>query len=352
MKRKSSRIKGHPPKKRLQILGDDEAQNNVTLSDDVIEHIISLLPLKEASQTSILSKRFEMSWQFSKNLCFDFSSPKLARKFTITQVETFINRVIENLACEKVETFRLCLNNAKSLTHNKIHLWLGKLFFKHPIIIDLDFLVGRRPFTNPIEIPFDVLDNKSIETLKLTNCEINLPSKFQGLHFLRFLVLKYIKLEPSFIKTVIDNCGLLESLEIVKCVGLRHMKVEAMALNFFKILKIVNVVQLQSAYVDAPTLNVFHFIGNPRNFDFGGKMTELRDVMLNFGMTPHPLPRNKLKNLMINMSHVRVLTITSTLLEVHIFYSLCFFLFFMLDLNTCTSNVQNILYTMLFYWLK
>lgn len=318
MESNSSIDEDNPQQKKLKLLCDliDHTQNPsppiITLSDDVIEHIISLLPIKLASQSSILSKRFEKSWQHSIYLCFNFL---LSKKYSQSEIADIVHRVIIGHSNKKIETFQLCLDSNR--LEDLIHIWLRIVLLKNPSVVDLDFLMGR-PYAGPFVVPFQHFDIESIQHLRFAYCVLNFPTeKFKNLHFLRTLVLRHVNVKPNFVKTVVDNSPLLESMDIVKCYGLRHFKIYASALKFFKKLKIADCYRLDSAFVDAPTLRVFHFIGKPRNLDFNDRMYELQDVMFNFTIVPYAVPKNRMEKLMPFVSHVRVLTISSTLLEVH-----------------------------------
>ncbi|XP_057247162.1 putative FBD-associated F-box protein At1g61330 [Beta vulgaris subsp. vulgaris] len=315
MESNSIRDEDYPPGKKQKYLCNiiDQAQN--TLTNDVIDHIISLLPIKNASQTSILSKRFEKSWQHCKHLCFDYM---FSRNLSQKQVASIVNRILMLHSSTKIDTFHICISSRK--IEALIVTWLKLVISKNPKVLNLDFFIGKSCLPN-FEVPFDLLDIESIETLGFSYCNIELPPKFKGLHFLRTLVLRHIKLNSSFIKTIIYNCPLLECLDIVKCHNINHIEVNASALKFFKVLKIRGCYQLDLAYITAPTLNVLHFVGKPNHVILGGKMMELKDVMLHIKIISYIFPRRKIKDLILKISHVRVLTITSTLLEVWILES-------------------------------
>ena len=311
----------HPLEKRPKTLCQVLAQAHnfdspcKNLGDDVIERILSFLPIREAIEKSVLAKRFEKSWQLSQHLCFDrwFSKDR-----SQIQVAEIIHRVLTLHSSKKIITFELCVNPIS--IGALIISWIKLAIAKEPKILHLDFMTSRFNVA-PYKIPFEVIDTNSIQVLNLSYCLIDLPPKFRGLQFLRTLVLRYIGINSSFIKTIVDNCSLLESLDIVRCFDVRQLSIVANTLKFFKELKIGDCYQLDFVYVDAPTLEIFHFVGKPYNVAFEGRMTELKDVMLNFRLVSYVLPRHHTKDLMLQISHVRVLTISSTLLEVCILLS-------------------------------
>jgi len=305
----------HPPEKRPRTLCEVAQAQNFdpsckSLGDDMIEHILSFLPIREGIQKSILAKRFEKSWQLSQHLCFDHCFSKDRSQIQVAEI---IHRLLALHSPKKIITFELCVNPLS--IEALIISWIKFAISKEPNVLHLDFMTNRFNVA-PCKIPFELIDTKSIQVLRLSYCFIDLPPKFKDLQFLHTLVLRYIAINSSFIKTIVDNCSLLRSLDMVRCFDVRQLHIVTSSLKFFKELKIGDCYQLDFVYVDAPTLEIFHFVGKPYNVAFEGRMSQLKDVMLNFRLVSYILPRHHTEDLMWQISSVGVLTISSTLLEV------------------------------------
>ena len=60
--------------------GEDSLVDRISaLPDDIVIGIVSLLPLKDAAATCVLSRRWEHVWKFSASLDFDEDDQLFAR---------------------------------------------------------------------------------------------------------------------------------------------------------------------------------------------------------------------------------------------------------------------------------
>ena len=97
-----------------------------------------------------------------------------------------------------------------------VEKWIKKAIEKGVEELELLFNVIGINFEEggPVKLISDVYDVESIKILKLSFCQLDIPPKFKGLHFLSTLVLIRIIVIPTLIYNLFLNCLLLETLDI------------------------------------------------------------------------------------------------------------------------------------------
>ncbi|CAK7350713.1 unnamed protein product [Dovyalis caffra] len=288
----------------------NETNHSVNLPNDALDKILALLPIKKAMQIGILSRRFNNSWIFSRRLDFD---DEFARGHTTEDFISFVNKVFDLHSSPTILSFRLFFdaNGEQSL----VEKWIKKSIEKGVEEIELCFYVIGNYFDGgPIRLISDVYDVESIKILKLNFCQLDLPPKPKGLQFLNTLVLKRIFVTPALIDTLFQNCMFLETLDISQCYRIFHFKICTANLKKFKVLKVGDCPEILSIEIDAPTLHSIHYRGHICFIKFTN-IPKAKDVMLNFippkGFTETFLARD----IVYDIHHIHVLTITSTFLE-------------------------------------
>ncbi|XP_050214417.1 putative FBD-associated F-box protein At1g61330 [Mercurialis annua] len=221
--------KEHSTCKRLATQQDI---NNLYLPNEILENIISFLPLKEAIKFGILSKRFEESWLYSRNLNFDRVLVTGQNRKNLAKI---VNKVFDYHLRPEIKSFSLCIKE-KYADKSSVEIWVKKAMQKGVEELDLDF------FPHIIEkdqhcFSADLFDFESLRVLKLTNCSINikLPSKF---NFLKTLVLRLVHVKLEMVDALFSSCKLLENLGFDECTG--YLRISAGYLKTFKELNIIN----------------------------------------------------------------------------------------------------------------
>ncbi|XP_061979685.1 putative FBD-associated F-box protein At1g61330 [Populus nigra] len=293
--------------KRLYLGNTSDTNHSVILPDDVLDKILAFLPIKKAMQIGILSSRFNHSWIFSRRLHFDND---FARGRSPENFKSMVNKVFDQHAGSSILSFRLSFDaNGEGFLVEK---WIKKaieeleLFF---YVIGINFEGG-----GPVKLISDVYDIESIKILKLSFCQLDLPLKFKGLHFLSTLVLRKITVTPTLIDNLFLNCLLLETLDIAQCYRIFHLKISTQNLKKFKELKVGYCPGVLMIDIDAPTLHAIHYCGHVCFIKFTN-IPEVKDVMLNFGPSKGFTGTFQVRNLVYDLYNIRVLTTTSTFLE-------------------------------------
>ncbi|KAK6264810.1 hypothetical protein SCA6_020244 [Theobroma cacao] len=173
-------VQGRTAVQRLSGFPDDTLSG---FPDDVLAKILSFLPIKQAIQASTMSPRFKQSWLFVQKLCFDkdFAQHRSRKEFM-----KIVNQTVEN--------------------------WIQTSIAKGVEELDLNFSLANVLYK--ISSGFD--DVKTMKTLKLCRCDLELLPPFQGLTSLRTPTLTKIKIAADSIKAVFSNFLSLETLELVQ----------------------------------------------------------------------------------------------------------------------------------------
>ncbi|XP_010439353.2 PREDICTED: F-box protein At4g22280-like [Camelina sativa] len=126
------------------------------LSDDIICHILSFLPLSEATSTSVLSKRWRYLFAFRPNLHLDDQEVGGEQSFI-----DFVDRVLSvsgNFHMRKISI--KCL---KSIDGGHVTRWMTDVL-KHGVLdLDIDVIPNE-----PILVPLEMFTCKTLVELKLS----------------------------------------------------------------------------------------------------------------------------------------------------------------------------------------
>ncbi|XP_057498329.1 putative FBD-associated F-box protein At1g61330 [Actinidia eriantha] len=281
----------------------------VNLHEDVLQNIISFFPIKDATRCGQLSTRFKNAWRFCRNLVFDLD---FARGLTKENQIRVINRVFNQHLGPKIDIFHLYFDPTD--VEASVEYWLNKATLKGVEELDLDFTQGGVLS----KLPSHLFEVKSIRSLKLTCCRLDLPdlpTQSQGLYFLKTLVLKRVNINTIQIATIFAYCFLLEGIELLSCIGTVYLDIIGRYLKKYKQL-VVGDCDIISISIDNPTLSTLSFCGEFCHFGFYSPMLNLDEAGLNFTPTRSSFPRLCLVNdLVIGISTVNILKISSGFLK-------------------------------------
>ncbi|KAJ4703373.1 FBD-associated F-box protein [Melia azedarach] len=291
-----------PAKKRIKRQHDQHHLITANLPDDILEIIFSFLPIKEALRTGLLSPRFRNCWIRSRKLHFD---KDFARGRSQENFITIVDKIFNVHAAPTILSLRLYFNPTGVVSI--VEEWIKKCVEKGVEELDLNFVEGPNPFV----IYSSYLNTNSLKILKLCHCKVFVPPK---LCYLNTLVLKKVHVRPVLMKTFLENCLLLESLDISKCHTMAHMKIYAENLNKFKELRVGDCGPYTVVIdIDAPTLRLFHYSGQPVFVKFMHKLM-LNDVIVNFFSFSYMRKENPVN--LNDLSNVTVFSATAAFLEI------------------------------------
>ncbi|KAJ8774114.1 hypothetical protein K2173_009545 [Erythroxylum novogranatense] len=276
------------------------------LPHELLEHIFSYLPLRNARELAVLAKRFRKTWALSRNLCFE---RVFGRYHQLHKFIAFVNNSFESHAGPKID--RLRLNFDPSGRNELIHRWLAVAVTKGVEELDLDFYPADVPFNLPVEF----IDVESLKILRLNFCQlVTYPLKFNHLSLLKTIVLRRMIINSKLIDALFSACLLLGSLDLGSCLGASRLRVFAQRQKGFRTFKVVSCKDIVEITLDSPTLRTFHYHGSVCIFKFV-EISQMKDVMISATPSRGFAPALQLRNLVCHLSHVNVLTVSATVLE-------------------------------------
>ena len=169
----------------------------------------------------------------------------------------------------------------------------------------------------PFALPQFVFDYKSVSVLKLTSCILSPFATFKNLHLLKTLYLRMVTLTTELIDSLLSNCLILESLDIIGCSQPIHLKIYSLNLRLKSLVVIMNYdANLKSFQIDAPSLLSFKYSGVFVDICFKDS-SSLVDVMMDYnGPLPMQVPPFDPIRPLHGLSHIKTLTLSSEYLEV------------------------------------
>ena len=246
------------------------------MPDDVLVSILSLITMKEAGRTSVLSRRWKKLWTFVPNLNFDAEERLnylvdhrdkrgLERLYRIetTKYVKWVNEVVKLHRVPTIDQFRVSFD------------------------LDVDY---RHDLDNWVKFAFE----KRVQRLEVSfyQCHINpcpFPSLYRTLSFprcnsLRVLSLKYLSVSGEVLEYFICNCPSLEQLCVRHSETLVNLKVAGPLLRL-KYLEITRCLNLENLEISAnnlvsfvyfgPTITMpFKYVPNLVEMSLGGKYCE------------------------------------------------------------------------------
>jgi hypothetical protein len=222
------------------------------MPDDVLVSILSLITMKEAGRTSVLSRRWQKLWTFVPNLNFDGQErlyyledhrceKGLERLYRIerTKYVMWVNGVLKLHRAPTIDQFRVSFDLDVDYRHDLDH-WVKFAFEKRVQRLELSF---EHVSSNPC--PFPPLS----QTLSFPRC-----------NSLRALILKFLNVSGEVLEYFICNCPFLERLCVQNSSALVNLKVAGPLLPL-KYLAIRNCHELQNLEISAKNLASFVYSG-------------------------------------------------------------------------------------------
>lgn len=176
-----------------------------SLPEEVVSHILSLMPTKFAVRTSILSKRWRYSWTLVHNLDFDDSHPV----YGLDCFSKFVDRVLDLCKTPQVKLFRLCFLEIW-VRRSNVSKWINEAVRLNVCELDIQVIL--------LELPISLFTCKTLTKLRL-DCGVfdldvwNCPSPVD-LPCLKTLDIVVSKEPSASAFKLIRGCPVLESLSL------------------------------------------------------------------------------------------------------------------------------------------
>nr|XP_045087054.1 F-box/FBD/LRR-repeat protein At1g13570 isoform X2 [Aegilops tauschii subsp. strangulata] len=221
-------------------LADGPSFRMEDLPAEVQPVIISLLPLKEAVRTSIVSRSWTTLWRFHCDLCFDVdsntddnsahqvngtgtndqSTNRYNTKITRAKFMETVNSVIQRHSGIGINKFSISCDLHKEDSHH-LDKWIRFAASSKAKIIDFHRKISDYRVEEAPHFPLEALDAQGssfVQSLSLASVSIKPRSGICRFTILRRLVLSSVQIFGDF-PGLLAKCSRLEDLEIKWCSG-------------------------------------------------------------------------------------------------------------------------------------
>ncbi|XP_022683076.1 F-box/FBD/LRR-repeat protein At4g00160 isoform X3 [Setaria italica] len=220
---------------RHRVATDDSLNPSSSHIDDLPEEIqtliLSLLSLKEAARTSIVSRKWRPLWTRHPNLSFDGtrnrSNDEDCVKIERAEFIETVNSIVQQHSGVGLNRFCIrCGIEEESSDH--LDRWICFATAARAKTIDINLLPKgciRRPTKGDYHFPLEALgarDGPFIQSLLLTHVSIEPYSDVCGFTKLRRLLLHSVQITGDLAGLLL-NCSSLEDLELIACSGLTDL---------------------------------------------------------------------------------------------------------------------------------
>ncbi|KAL8053401.1 hypothetical protein ABFX02_05G068400 [Erythranthe guttata] len=246
------RVAKFQTKKRVEVVyGDDDRISH--LPDDILVDIISLLSLKEAVCTSVLSSRWHNLWKHIYRLNFDphsslqkgtqqgFESCKEKRE---TYVK-WVNSVLRKHKAAILKDFVIRLRLSRTFQKD-VNRWINFAIVRHVQRLELDLTTDNWSLIN-CSLPQELLTQN-------TSSEIDFK-------FLKILCLKSVDVTEEDMKFFQSKCPMLEELVVDRSLKLVNVEVCGGPSLVLKHLELTRCYDLKSVKVSTPNLTLLSIHG-------------------------------------------------------------------------------------------
>ncbi|PRQ22286.1 putative F-box domain, leucine-rich repeat domain, L domain-containing protein [Rosa chinensis] len=195
------------------------------LPDDVTENIVSRLPLREATRTSVLSSKWRYKSAMLQDLAFDDKCLSTQRRTTFVNVVDHVLLLHIGPLCK----FMLyCINPLVPTPSHDIDRWvthLSRNSIKQLIVY---------PWTSKrYNMPSSLFSCQDLVCLESYMCLLSPPSTFRGFRNLKYLTICYVNLSQVVVENLISCSPLLKRITARHCDGFTNLKIDAPNLDYF-----------------------------------------------------------------------------------------------------------------------
>ncbi|XP_071736579.1 F-box/FBD/LRR-repeat protein At1g13570-like [Rutidosis leptorrhynchoides] len=189
-----------------------------SLPQNIIETILTFMPIRDAVRTSILSKKWRFCWMTMPKLVFDYDLVRVLsdgrgnRHLTKSKLVNAIFHVLFIHNGPTILEFNFSINSLDMVTEfDQIILYLSRrINVKHLIINNTPSLY---------KLPTLFFSLQGLESICLKDCNFVPPVTFNGFNKLRSMSFKFVQISAKALQQVLSNCPLLEDMFLYLAVG-------------------------------------------------------------------------------------------------------------------------------------
>nr|XP_004309047.2 PREDICTED: F-box/FBD/LRR-repeat protein At1g13570-like [Fragaria vesca subsp. vesca] len=236
------------------------------LPDSILEScIIPLLPMRDAVETSLISRRWRHLWRHSvltrRNLEFDYPNVFGSRPRKNDDLDKFVKEYMELYQGEKIDSLKVEQDDIflPLISPGNLDDWVRFAIAKG--VEEIQLLLEWSLFDHEHELIFPGASS-TLKHLTLRECDLRPAPDFDGFNNLRSLSLSYVTVDQIFMAHLLSNCLLLESLTIEYCNGLAHLCIVGDRLSDLKLS------QCPRIEISAPNLVSLEYSGDFPSINF------------------------------------------------------------------------------------
>ncbi|KAM0836941.1 hypothetical protein ACQ4PT_061990 [Festuca glaucescens] len=255
------------------------------LPQDILHHIHSLLPLKDAARAACVSHAFLHSWRCYSTLTLNTKTLGLTREKLGSDKEIEIHlidkvdRILNNHRGTVLKTLKLDLFLCDNISTSYLDRWLQTSV--KPGIEEVSLVVStfmEKDYNFPCSILSDEIAARSIQSLHLYGCAFHPTLTLGWLRRLGTLQLYFLKINDEGLGHLLSKSLALEQLEIGYCDEITCFKMPC-KLQQLKFLRVASCDMIQLVEINAPKLSSFQYEGTQVEINVIDS-TQLKDVEL------------------------------------------------------------------------
>ncbi|KAK4716022.1 hypothetical protein R3W88_014360 [Solanum pinnatisectum] len=205
-------------------MADEETLDEINkLPESLLVQIISLLPIKDAFKTSLVSKKWQHLWTCTDNVVLLCNKHSEAENFV-----SFVDYAFAQRSSSKIRKFYLDFWSIARYSFN-VKQWLTYVIENQVEDIKLESV-----FSDMYTLPQVLYTCSSLRTLSLSDCAFDLRAVISW-KSLKKLKLEHVKLYNEVIVKLLSGCPALESLELSLFHSFRRLEINNPNLKILKL---------------------------------------------------------------------------------------------------------------------
>ncbi|KAM0047749.1 putative F-box domain-containing protein [Helianthus debilis subsp. tardiflorus] len=186
-----------------------------TLPQNIIENILSLIPLRDALRTSVLSKKWRYIWRSMPKLVFT-DNLVIAHYPRTMQKYKLVNAIFHVLLLHNGPTilvFDCCVNNLVFEIVSEFEQILSYLSRENKVK-ELTFHNDYRSY----KLPASFFSLQGLERIRLKRCTFEPPLTYNRFSCLTCLVFINVEVSAQMLRRFLSKCPLLEHIQLVRSI--------------------------------------------------------------------------------------------------------------------------------------
>ncbi|GMP58936.1 hypothetical protein CsSME_00022418 [Camellia sinensis var. sinensis] len=193
------------------------------LTDSLLTHILSFLPIEDAIKTDVLSKRWQYLWTTLPSLLFRLPYPDSVD--TIREFVTFVDKTLVLCNSSKIKKFVVDFKYDSRFSSN-VNLWTRFATRNAAEKLHLEFHTADNYLHEDVRfvLPQLLFTNSSFTELRFSLCSV-IPKGVVCWKSLKKLSIGYVKLNDGVIGKILAGSPVLENLELYYFYGITRLHV-------------------------------------------------------------------------------------------------------------------------------